>query len=64
VPSHWRESVAWSPVFFTSTIGLNREQIIKYVRWQERQESGRIDLTREVPRAFPVGIYGMALFMN
>lgn len=41
---YWKENVVWSPGYFVSTIGLNEEQIIKYVKWQERQDSGQAKL--------------------
>ena len=39
-----RESVVWSPGYFVSTIGIDEEKIIKYVRWQEHQDSGQAKL--------------------
>ena len=41
---YWNENIVWSPGYFVSTIGLNEEQIIKYVKWQERQDSGQAKL--------------------
>ncbi|MEW6585809.1 MAG: IS200/IS605 family transposase [Nitrospirota bacterium] len=41
---YWKENVVWSPGYFVSTIGLNEEQIIKYVKWQESQDSGQAKL--------------------
>ncbi len=41
---YWKENVVWSPGYFVSTIGLNEQEIIKYVRWQERQDSGQAKL--------------------
>jgi putative transposase len=41
---YWKENVVWSPGYFVSTIGLNEEQIIKYVQWQESQDSGQAKL--------------------
>ncbi|MHB8280148.1 MAG: IS200/IS605 family transposase [Candidatus Humimicrobiaceae bacterium] len=40
----WKENIVWSPGYFVSTIGLNEQEIIKYVRWQERQDSGQAKL--------------------
>ena len=41
---YWKENIVWSPGYFVSTIGLNEEQIIKYVQWQESQDSGQAKL--------------------
>jgi putative transposase len=41
---YWKENLVWSPGYFVSTIGLNEEQIIKYVKWQESQDSGQAKL--------------------
>jgi len=41
---YWKENIVWSPGYFVSTIGLNEEQIIKYVKWQESQDSGQAKL--------------------
>ena len=41
---YWKENIVWSPGYFVSTIGLNEQDIIKYVRWQERQDSGQAKL--------------------
>lgn len=41
---YWKENIVWSPGYFVSTIGLNEEQIIKYVTWQEGQDSGQAKL--------------------
>ena len=39
---YWRENVLWSPGDFVSTVGIDEAKIIKYVRWQERQDSGQM----------------------
>ena len=41
---YWKENIVWSPGYFVSTVGLNEEQIIKYVQWQESQDSGQAEL--------------------
>ena len=38
---YWKESVIWSPGYFVSTVGIDEARIIKYARWQERQDSGQ-----------------------
>jgi putative transposase len=39
-----REEVVWSPGYFVSTVGVDEDKIIKYVRWQEHQDSGQAKL--------------------
>jgi putative transposase len=39
-----RENVVWSPGYFVSTIGVERERILKYVEYQGRQDSGQAKL--------------------
>jgi len=39
--TYWKESLVWSPGYFVSTVGIDEAKIIKYVRWQERQDSGQ-----------------------
>ena|ERR1700679_1765612 len=41
---YWKESVVWSPGYFVSTIGVNEEQILRYVRFQQQQDSGQATL--------------------
>ena len=41
---YWKENVVWSPRYFVSTIGVERERILKYVEHQERQDSGQAKL--------------------
>ena len=41
---YWKENIVWSPGYFVSTIGLNEEQILKYVKWQQNQDSGQAKL--------------------
>ncbi len=39
-----RENVVWSPGYFVSTVGVERERILKYVEYQGRQDSGQAKL--------------------
>jgi putative transposase len=39
-----RENVVWSPGYFVSTVGVEREKILKYVEYQGRQDSGQAKL--------------------
>ena len=39
-----RESVVWSPGYFVSTVSIDEEKILNYVRWQEHQDSGQAKL--------------------
>jgi len=41
---YWKENVFWSPGNFVSTVGINENQIIRYVRWQNSQDSGQAKL--------------------
>ena len=41
---YWKENVVWSPGFFVSRIGVERERILKYVEYRGRQDSGQAKL--------------------
>ena len=42
---YWKErTIVWSPGFFVATVGLDEEKIIRYVRWQQKQDSGQLKL--------------------
>ena len=41
---YWKERLVWSPGYFVSTVGINEAQIIRYVKWQQRQDSGQAEL--------------------
>jgi len=41
---YWKENIVWSTGYCVSTVGLNEKQIINYVRWQEKQDSGQAKL--------------------
>jgi len=41
---YWKENIFWSPGYFVSTIGLNEEQILNYVRYQQVLDSGQAKL--------------------
>ncbi len=41
---YWKEQVPWSPGYFVSTVGINESTIIKYVKFQQRQDSGQAKL--------------------
>ena len=36
------EPMLWSPGYFVSTVGIDEAKIIKYVKWQQRQDSGQM----------------------
>lgn len=40
----WKENVVWSPGYFVSTVGVDEEKIIAYVKWQEQQDHGQAKL--------------------
>ena len=35
------EPMLWSPGYFVSTVSIDEAKIIKYVQWQDRQDSGQ-----------------------
>jgi putative transposase len=39
-----RENIVWSPGYFVSTVGVDEDKILRYVRWQGRQDSGQAKL--------------------
>jgi putative transposase len=39
-----RENIVWSPGYFVSTVGVDEAQILKYVEYQGRQDSGQAKL--------------------
>ena len=39
-----RENILWSPGYFVSTVGVERDKILKYVEYQGRQDSGQAKL--------------------
>ena len=41
---YWKENVVWSPGYFVSTVGVDERQILAYVQWQGRQDSGQAKL--------------------
>jgi len=41
---YWKEDLVWSPGYFVSTVGVDEERVLKYVQWQEHQDSGQAKL--------------------
>ena len=41
---YWKETIVWSPGYFASTVGVDEDKILRYVQWQERQDSGQAKL--------------------
>ena len=41
---YWKESVVWSPGYFVSTVGVDEARIIRYVKYQQDQDSGQAKL--------------------
>ena len=41
---YWQENIVWSPGCFVSTVGIEEEQVLKYVEYQGRQDSGQAKL--------------------
>jgi putative transposase len=41
---YWKEDIVWSPGYFVSTVGINEQQIRKYIKYQQKQDSGQAQL--------------------
>ena len=41
---YWKENIVWSLGYFVSTVGVEEEQVLKYVEYQGRQDSGQAKL--------------------
>ena len=41
---YWKENIVWSPGYFVSTVGVNEEAILRYVKYQQDQDSGQAKL--------------------
>ena len=41
---YWKEKIFWSPGFFVSSVGVDEETIMRYVRHQGQEDSGQIEL--------------------
>jgi len=41
---YWKENIVWSSGYFVSTVGIDEEKILRYVRWQGLQDSGQAEL--------------------
>ena len=41
---YWKENLVWSPGYFVSTVGIDENKILRYVKWQESQDSGQAKL--------------------
>ena len=41
---YWKENIVWSPGYFVSTVGINEQQIRKYIKYQQSQDSGQAQL--------------------
>ena len=41
---YWKENIVWSPGYFVSTVGVDEEKILQYVRWQSERDSGQAKL--------------------
>ena len=41
---YWAENIVWSPGYFVSTVGIDEAKIIRYVEYQQRQDSGQAQL--------------------
>jgi len=41
---YWKENIVWSQGYFVSTVGVDEDKVLRYVEWQERQDSGQAKL--------------------
>ena len=41
---YWKENIVWSPGYFVSTVGVDEAKILKYVKFQQDQDSGQAKL--------------------
>ena len=41
---YWKENVVWSTGYFVTTIGIDEDKVMKYIQWQEGQDSGQAKL--------------------
>ena len=41
---YWKENVVWSTGYFVTTIGVDEDKVMKYIRWQQSQDSGQAKL--------------------
>ncbi len=39
---YWDDNIVWSPGYFVSSIGIDEQTILNYVRHQGEQDSGQI----------------------
>jgi len=41
---YWKENIVWSPGYFVSTMRIDEQKILKYVKCQENQDLGQAKL--------------------
>ena len=41
---YWKENIVWSPGYLISTVGLDEAKILRYIRFQQDQDSGQAKL--------------------
>ena len=41
---YWNENIVWSPGYFVSTVGIDEKQALRYVKFQQDQDSGQAKL--------------------
>ena len=41
---YWKENLVWSAGYFVSTVGIDEDKILRYVKWQGSQDSGQAKL--------------------
>ena len=41
---YWNENIVWSPGYFVSTVGIDEKQALRYVKFQQDQDTGHAKL--------------------
>jgi len=39
---YWNENILWSPGYFVCSVGIDEQEIKKYVEYQGRQDEGQL----------------------
>ena len=39
--AYWKENIVWSAGYFVSTVGVDGAKILRYMQWQQSQDSGQ-----------------------
>jgi putative transposase len=41
---YWEDNIVWSPGYFVSTVGIDEAVILRYVKYQQNQDTGQAKL--------------------